>query len=467
MRGAATRASAWGAGAALSLVSIPLLVRHLGVPRFGQYVAVLALVNIAALASDLGIGALALREWGARDGEDRRGTLGSLLGLRVVVATAGAAVSVAFALAAGYPHAMVWGTAIACVGLMAQVFGDFALVGLAGTLRFGRVALVELVRSALGTAGIVVLVLAGSGLVPFFAAYSFAALVAAGLALRLGGGAVSLVPRMALREWRPLLADTAAYAAASVVYVVYFRVVMVVVSLDASARQAGLFATAFRVVEFAAATAGVLTATLTPVLARAERSDRSRLTRAALASTRAGLVVGVLAALVLGLGAPTVMDVIGGRTGDAVAVLRIEAASVATTFVAFCAGAVLLVLRRYRALLTVNAVALTVALGLALILVPAHGARGGATAALIGELLIAVGQLIALGSALPVARALARPLLTCGAAMGVAIGLFALVPGPNVVATAIAAAAFLTLVTAAGQLPPELRELALGRRPKG
>ena len=438
-------------------MSIPLLVRHLGVARFGEYVAVLSVINIAALASDLGLQALALREWSSAAPGERAGLLRMLLGLRLAAASLGALAAIVFSVVAGYRSALVAGTAVAAIGLFAQVFGDFALVTLAGGLRFGRVATVELTRSALGTAGIVVLVAAGAGIVPFFAAYAFAAIVAALLAIWLARGSATLVPSLRPAAWRPLLADTAAYAAAAAVYVVYFRVVMLVASIEAGARQAGLFATAFRVIEFAAAVAGVVAATVTPVLARASRDDPERLARGAAAVTRAALVAGTGAALTLGLAAPTVMDLIGGaRTAAAATVLRIEAPTVAATFVAFGMGAVLLVTRRYRALLLANAWALAVALGAALILVPDHGANGAAVAALAGELTLVILQAVALARTVPVARRLARPLMVVAGAAGVAIAVFALVPLPNAAATAIAVVVYAALVAVLRELPPEL-----------
>lgn len=396
-RGGAIRAAAWSAGAALSLVSIPLLVRHLGVAEFGRYVAVLSIIGVAALASDLGLGALALREWGAARPEERPGVLRTLLGLRLAFAAAAAVVALGFTLAAGYPSRVVAGAAIACAGLFAQVFGDFALVALSGSLRFGRVALVELVRSALGTAGIVILVVAGAGLVPFFAAYALASLAAAGLALGLAHGEAMLVPRFSAERWRPLLADSAMYAAATAVYVVYFRVVMLVVSIEGSARQAGLFATAYRVIEFTAAVGGVLAATATPVLARRYAGGAAALGRAARGALAPMVAAGVAASVVLWVGAPLLMDLIGGKATDgAVSVLRIMAPIPATTFALFGMGAILLVMRRYRALLAVNVAALATALGLALVLVPSHGARGAAWAALAGEVVAVAGQLAAL-----------------------------------------------------------------------
>ena len=387
-RGGAVRAAAWVGGAATSLVSIPLLVRHLGVADFGRYVAVLTAVNIAALASDLGLAGLALREWSTADESERPRLMRTLLGMRLAVASVGAVVAIAFAAAAGWSSTMVAGTAIALIGLFAQAFGDFALVGLAGRLRFGRAAIVEFARSALGTIGVVVLVIAGAGLVPFFAAYAAAAVIAAALALRLAHGDVPLAPRFA--GWRPLLGDTAAYAAAAAVYVVYFRVIMLIVSLDASARDTGLFATAYRLIEFAAAVAAVLAGTATPVLARAAARDPERLRRQAVRTAAATSGAGFLGALVLLLAAHPIAALIGAA--GAAPVMRILAPTVLTTFAAFGISATLLVLKRYRELLAVNVMSLAIAIAAALALVPPEGARGGAVAVVIGEVFMALAQ---------------------------------------------------------------------------
>ena len=48
LRGSALRSGAYLAGVALSIASAPLLIRHLGVARFGQYVTVVSLMNLVA-----------------------------------------------------------------------------------------------------------------------------------------------------------------------------------------------------------------------------------------------------------------------------------------------------------------------------------------------------------------------------------------------------------------------------------
>lgn len=401
-RGGGLRVLAWGGSAVLSLVSIPLLVRHLGVPEFGRYVAVMAVVNIAALGSDLGLTSLALRDWGALEPAERAPRLRALVRLRLGIVALAAACAVIFAAAAGWPGRQVGGTAIAAAGIFGQVVIDFATVALAGSLRFGRLATVELARAALGTLLIAALVIAGAGLLAFFVAWSVAALAGALLALRVARPLLSGIWRgNAASGPRALLRETATYTAASMLHVVYFRTGVLVVSVASSARQAGLFGAVFRISEFAAAVGSAVAGALTPLLAHAERTDSRRLRREALRMVATATGVGVVAALVLGLGAPVIMPLLGGDAlQGSVPVMRIAAPALVATFASFAIGAVLLVLRRYRELFAVNLGALGVVLALALALVPAHGAKGAAVAVLCGEWCIALGQALALWRAL-------------------------------------------------------------------
>src|SRR4051812_458248 len=121
VRGGGLRMVAWCVSAVLSLVSLRLLVEHLGVPGFGRYVAVLAVVNMAVVGSDLGITALALRDWGALEPERRGGRMFALLRLRFALAAAAGPAAIAFAAVLGWPAQFVAGTAIASIAIFGLV----------------------------------------------------------------------------------------------------------------------------------------------------------------------------------------------------------------------------------------------------------------------------------------------------------------------------------------------------------
>jgi O-antigen/teichoic acid export membrane protein len=80
------------------------------------------------------------------------------------------------------------------------------------------------------------------------------------------------------------------------------------------------------------------------------------------------------------------MRILGGdELKPAADVLRIQAIAAGLMFPAFAAGAALFALHRHRDMVVANASALLVAVVFAFVLVPDHGARGGAVAAVIGE----------------------------------------------------------------------------------
>jgi O-antigen/teichoic acid export membrane protein len=394
-RGTGLRLVSLGLGGLLSLLVLPLLVRHLGVEDFGVYIAVLSVVSIAALVSDLGVSGLALREYTAADGPDRQTLMHSFLGIRIGVSVAGAAAAIAFVFVAGYNDSARIGTAIACLGLLAQVYADLVVVALLVESRFGRAASVDLTRSAGSSLLILVLVIAGAGLGWFFAAYAVASAAAALLAHRLAVEPMPIRPRLPSGGARRLLLDSIAYAVATAVYVVYFRTAMLVVSVQSTPRQTGWFASVFRLTEFVAAAAGIAASTATPTLVRALESGRFRTisTRIVLAGAALGVLVGGFVAVA----APLIMKILGGDSLDpAVPVLRIESIAMALVFPAFALGASLLVLRRHAMLIVTNTLGLLVVLVASLVLVPDHGARGAATATVLGETVL----VLALGVAL-------------------------------------------------------------------
>lgn len=73
----------YAATVGLSLLSAPLLIRHLGIAEFGRYTTVISIVTIVYGLTDAGLVNVTLREWSTRAGYDRRSVIRSLLGLRL------------------------------------------------------------------------------------------------------------------------------------------------------------------------------------------------------------------------------------------------------------------------------------------------------------------------------------------------------------------------------------------------
>ena len=463
LRGSAMRGVVYTATIGLSVISVPLLIRHLGIADFGRYSIVISIVTIGAGLTDAGLVSIAVREWLTQSGPQRANALRSLLGIRLELSVAGAAIGTGFALVAGYGSVLVLGTVIAGAGMVLQALANLVSAPLQGELRFGRVAVIDLLRQVVAVAVIVALVLAGAGLLPFFTAgvvSGLAMLVFAGALVR---GRMPLRPRIGGTDWWPLVRDALPYSAATAVYTVYFRVTLVVMSLIASAQQTGYFATSFRVVEAVIGLPAVGIATAFPILLRAAAEDSERFAYASERLLELALLAGVALALVLVLGAPFVVDVLAGAHGSpATPVLQIQALSLIATCMVLATSFSLLALRRHAELLIANAAALAANIALTFVLVPIAHARGAALGGVIAEFFLAAGQLaLLLRSGRLRMRFSTVPIV---ALAGLAAAAPLLVHGVHPVLRTLAGIGiYLAVITSLRRLPPELAH-ALQRR---
>jgi O-antigen/teichoic acid export membrane protein len=467
VRGSALRTSGYVAGLALSVASAPLLLRHLGAVRFAHYVTVISLVTIVASLTEGGLNSIALREYAAHRGAERAGVMRDLIGVRLILSLIGGLLAVLVAVAFGYAHPLILGTAVAVSGQMLQVFQTLLGTSLQGEMRFGWITVLELVRQAVSVALIVALVLSGAGLLPFFAVPIGAGLATLAITLRITRRLIPLRPAFHASRWMPLLRDTLPFAAAIAVSVLYFRVAVLAMSLLSSSVQTGYFAASFRVIEVLVGVPSLIAGTAFPILARAaSQGDEERLHYAAGRLVEATFVLGTFLSLSLALGAKPVIDVLGGAEfAHSVPVLRIQGIALMATCVAAAAGYVLLALHRHRAILLANALALAVAVVASLALIPPLHAQGGAVAVVLAELALAGTLVTMLLRARPglVGVFVRRPLAIL--AIGGVSSAVALLPGPPAVAKVLLGwIVFGALLTLTGYLPPEIAELVRSRR---
>ena len=466
IRGGIVRTGGYVLGLALTIASAPLLIRHLGVVTFGEYVTAVSVMTITTGVTEGGLQSLALREYSVLEGHTRRDLMRAMLGLRIVLSAVGVAAGVIFAIVAGYRDVLVIGALIAGLGLALTSIQILIAVPLQAALRNNAVTALDLGRQVLTVLLIVVLVLAGASLLPFLGVLAVAAvppLVAGAWLVRDG---FPLRPSMEPRRWRGLLADMLPFAGVSIVAVVYLRLTVVTLSLVSSGEETGYFATAFRVVEAFLGIPGILVATVFPILARAARDDTARLRYAMDRVLRVSLIGGAWLALALSLGADFIVQVLAGDEGDpAVDVLRIQSLSLLPVFVGSACGFALLSLRRQRAVMAAIGLGLVINLALTVVLGAAHGAVGAAIAITVADVVIAVTALTLLIRSSAEMRFPLRPMLPVipAAAAGAA---FALTGLPSLVQAIAASVVYFAILLALRAIPPEVAEAVLRRSPQ-
>jgi PST family polysaccharide transporter len=247
--------------------------------------------------------------------------------------------------------------------------------------------------------------------------------------------------------------------------IVYFRVTVVVMSLEASSLQTGYFSTSFRVVEILIAVPVLVIGAAFPIVARAARDDSERFEYGTRRMFELSVLVGVWLAMTMVLCAGFVIDVLGGQAAAPAAdVLRIQSLAVMCTFVAVASGFALLSLRRYAALLLANGLGLVVTVAVSLALVPVLDAEGAAIATVAAELVLACAATAAIVRARPNLRLPLDilPIALLAGAFGFGIGhLVGVHPLLEAVVGSIVFALALVVVR---RFPPEICHAVRGHR---
>jgi len=467
IRGSALRTVGYIAGALLALASTPLMVRHLELVDAGRYFTVVSLVALIAGVTDVGLGAVAIREYSARTGAARDAYMRSILGARLILTGGGVVGALGFVLLAGYGSDQVLGTLLACVGLVLAVISGAFSVPLAAGLRVGWITGIDLAGKAVTVVLVVVLVLAGAGIVPFLAITVPVSLLALVVTAALARGSMPLRPSFSLRRIGELLAETLPLSAATMLNVLYARMVIVVMSLIATAEATGAFSTASRVVEVAVGIPVTLVGTTFPIFARAARDDRERLRYVLQRVLEVALIGGVWLMLALALTADPVADLLTRDPGEADQIaraLRILAVAMVPVSLNITWQTTLLALRCHRELLIANAAALVVLVVLIAALVPPYGAEGAAVAVVLGETFLTGLSARALVRVHP---GLAPALWLVGRvalALAAAAATVAITGVPAVAAAVLASLVYFGVLAAVGGMPGELRDAFAGLR---
>jgi O-antigen/teichoic acid export membrane protein len=464
IRGGAMFTGAYVAGLLLSLVSVPFMIRHLGVVDYGYYVAVSAIVFIIGGFTEAGLTNLGIREYAQLGPAEREPFLRHLVGLRLVLTTFGVLVATAAAAVTGSPGIVVAGVAIAGLGLLIQLMQQTYTVPLNVQLRMGWISILGVIRSATLSGLFIALVALNAGLVAFFWANVVMGVVLVAVTVALIRGTAPLLPAFDASSWLRILRETLPYALAAAVGLIYFRIAVILMSYVSTAEETGIFSAAFRIVEVVGTLPWMLVSAGFPILARAARDDEERLGYALQKIFEVAAVLGVFIALGLAVAAPVAIAVVAGPGfDDSIPVLRLQAAGLLTSFLMVTWTYALLSLRLYRPLLLANAGAALAAIVGTLVLAPPLGAEGAALATVLAEAVLALLALFGLSRSRPSLRPHLGVLPKVAAALAAAIAVALLVPAPPLVLSPLAGGVYAAVALALHAVPREAFD-ALMRR---
>jgi stage V sporulation protein B len=273
-------------------------------------------------------------------------------------------------------------------------------------------------------------------------------------------------PRMDRDETRMLLVEALPLAISIALAQVYFRILIVMISLMLTARETGLFGTSYRILEMLLLVPTLVFGVALPVTSVASAEDEGRLRYVTQRMTEVGLIAAVGVSVVVALAAEPVIVLLGGDQYRAAApVLQIQVFALVGFFLNQAWSTVLISIRHQRMIAVANAIALAALLVMGLVLIPTAGVQGAAAAAVAADLLLA-GLLLAM---LVRARPAIAPRLGFAfkvAAAGALAAAVAFLPGvPEIVEAAIAACVYGAAIWVAGLVPPEIEDVVRRRPP--
>jgi O-antigen/teichoic acid export membrane protein len=324
-------------------------------------------------------------------------------------------------------------------------------------LRFGALTIAETARQALTTVLTITLVAVGAGVLPFIGLSIPIGLLFIAIIARLVPREVPLLPRFDGVEWRALVREILPFALAGAIGVLYFRVSVVVVSLSASAIQLSYFGLSFRILELLIVIPGIMITGVFPIFARSALTDQERFAYGVSRVFVVTLIVGVWFTLIVAIGAPLAIKIVGGASfSNATGVLRIQALGLGGSFVCALWGMVMVSLRLFRQLVLISLVSLVAAIVLVTVLTSTNGAEGAALATTItevaGAVLIPLVIVRSFPAVIPSMREVPRVALASGLA-----ALVVLVPDLGVVArVALSTVIYGAVLLAIGAVPREL-----------
>jgi O-antigen/teichoic acid export membrane protein len=458
IRGSVFRLGGYGLSVVLGIVGVAALTRHLQAADYGRFSVVQSLVAIVTGIAELGLISIGVREYSTRRGRDRDAMLANLQGMRIALGCFGLAVTLVFGVIAGYTSAMLIGLVLMGIALVLTASQTTLAIPLSAGLRWGWITGFDLLRQAGQVALFLVLVAAGAGLVPFFAAGIPVGIAVLALNAWLVRRHVPLLPAFERARWREMGRLVAPYAASAAVASIYVYAAAVAMSLVADAREVGLFAASFRIYLVVAGVPSLLAGAAFPIIARAARDDHERLAYASERLLGTMLIVGVWAGLMTVVLAELGIKIVAGPSYTAsVHVLQVQGIAVIAAFFTVTVGSILVSLHRYRELSVMASAALVLSCVLSLSLAGEHGAIAGGIANAGAESLgaaIALWYLHRAGQSLHyLGVLLTRVVLAAGIASAV------LLLGLRGVAAAVAITAiYLLVLLGLRAIPPELLE---------
>lgn len=395
------------AATSLGIVITILLTRYLGPVGYGTFTFVLVFVTMFGTVADWGLTLITVRE-ASRNPLLEKEIIGNVLVIRLALATLAAMAAVVTIHLLPYDPQTKVLTSIASLYLIALSLKTSFQIIFNVKLVMQNWALSEFSANALTVVLLVWLLNSGAGLTEIVLAYLVGDFFAAGVAAILGYRMLPLRLSLVSRHTKMLLLESLPMGAILVIFTIYNRIDMVILSVFSGQEAVGLYGAAYRILEVLILGAAYFANAVLPLLSRYAETDRDKLRLLFRKSYVVLLLLGVGAAVATYVFAPLGIAIIAGpKFAGSVVALRILALVLVVAYFNHLNGYTLIALGKQWYSLAIALVALVVNVSLNLIFIPIYSYRAAAFITFLTEGLIVVLSLVLIKRELRVLPSLA------------------------------------------------------------
>lgn len=383
----------------ISLVTVMVLARALGVASYGTYTFVFGYIALFTAFADPGLSVVAVREMAAQP-ELSRSIAGAQVAMRLVWSAALAVLAIALAPLFGH-GAVVWLVVICSISMLATAVGSVSVV-LQNALRMELVVWAYVIQSTLWLGSVVVLAWMHAPVTWYVAGAVGLTAVWAGL-LWAFAGRIEWPTLSGFRTIAPMLVRHAIpLGAAGLLVSVYYKLDATLLFAYKGAVASGLYNAAYKFVDQVQFIPAAAAASLLPVVAAGARVDPKGL-GGTLGRALEYMLILVAPVVVLGfiMAEGVVTLIYGAKFVDAAPLLRIVVFAMPSIFMGYVTGTSIIALRKQRAYLWIAAVAAGANLIANLVLIPRYGATAAAATTIATEWAVSTSVLVVLSRALP------------------------------------------------------------------
>lgn len=400
-----------GVSALISVLIIKIITNYLSVSGYGEYTTIYEFLAFFAIAADLGLFTIGVREMSRNENEIRK-IAGNILGLRLVLSIAAMSLAVAAAfLIPNYENTLIpIGCAIAAVTTIFNLLNGTVAIVLQVHLKMQWASLTFVLSRVFTLAYMAYIVFYG---IPEGGSQGFYHMLVAGV---IGNGLmflatfafanklVPLRPQFDLKLWKSVVRESLPYGLALILNAVYFRVDSILLFMLRGSTEVGLYGVPMRMLEVLTVIPLYFMNSVLPILTRAisEKSEKYKkiiqysweFLVAAAAPVITGTVI-LAYPIVFIVSSPEFLSRVNeGFFGSDIG-LQILIFAMGFQFLNVLFAFILISVHKQTKLLYINAACVLFNIIGNLILIPEWGIRGAAFTSVLSELFILIGTYIA------------------------------------------------------------------------